>query len=62
MRGRRVGYITVISVRGLNGMRFALDGQLIAVLIFAASGGHLLFLPLLLTMPLGGVFGHRRRC
>jgi len=33
----------------------------IAALIFALSGGHLLFLPLLFLLPLGGLFGHRRR-
>ena len=42
------------------------DRQLIAGLIFAAvlfaiSGGHLLFLPLFFVLPLGGLFGHRRR-
>ncbi len=42
-------------------MRFALYGLLIAALIFALSGGHLLFLPLLFVLPLGGLFGHRRR-
>jgi hypothetical protein len=42
-------------------MRFALVGVLIAALIFAASGGHLLFLPLFFLLPLGGLFGHRRR-
>jgi hypothetical protein len=25
------------------------------------SGGHLLFLPLFFVLPLGGLFGHRRR-
>jgi hypothetical protein len=42
-------------------MRFALWGLLLAAIIFAASGGHLLFLPLLFVLPLGGLFGHRRR-
>ncbi len=42
-------------------MRFPLYGFLIAVLIFAVSGGHLRFLPLLFVLPLGGLFGHRRR-
>jgi hypothetical protein len=42
-------------------MRFALIGLLIAVAVFALSGGHLLFLPLLFVLPLGGLFGHRRR-
>lgn len=42
-------------------MRFALCGLLIAALIFVVSGGHLLFLPLFFVLPLGGLFGHRRR-
>jgi hypothetical protein len=41
-------------------MWVALVGLLIAVVIFAASGGHILFLPLLFLLPLGGLFGHRR--
>ena len=41
-------------------MHFALFGLLIAVIIFIASGGHILFLPLLFLLPLGGLFGHRR--
>jgi hypothetical protein len=36
-------------------------GLLIAVILFAATGGHVLFLPLLF-LPLGlFLFGHRRR-
>jgi hypothetical protein len=42
-------------------MRFALFGLIIAVLIFAISGGHVLFLPLFFLLPLGGLLGHRRR-
>jgi hypothetical protein len=42
-------------------MRFALGGILIAVAIFAISGGHMLFLPLLFLLPLGGFLGHRSR-
>jgi hypothetical protein len=42
-------------------MRFALLGLLLAAIIFAASGGHVIFLPLLILLPLGGLFGHRRR-
>ncbi len=42
-------------------MRFALFGLLIAVAVFALSGGHLLFLPLFFLLPLGGLFTHRRR-
>lgn len=42
-------------------MRFALWGLVIAVVVFLASGGHVVFLPLLFLLPLGGLFGHRRR-
>jgi hypothetical protein len=42
-------------------LRFALVGLLIAAIVFAASGGHLLLLPLFFVLPLGGLFGHRRR-
>ncbi|MCW3040771.1 MAG: hypothetical protein JWM31_2676 [Solirubrobacterales bacterium] len=42
-------------------MRFALIGLAVAVLLFAVSGGHLLFLPLFFVLPLGGLFGHRQR-
>ena len=42
-------------------MRFALIGLLIAAGIFAISGGNLLFLPLFFLLPIGGLFGHRRR-
>jgi hypothetical protein len=42
-------------------MPFALFGLLLAAIIFLASGGHLLFLPLFFVLPLGGLFGHRRR-
>jgi hypothetical protein len=42
-------------------MRFALLGLLLAALIFVISGGHVVFLPLLFLLPLGGLFGHRRR-
>jgi len=42
-------------------MRFALVGLLIAVIVFAVSGGHMLFLPLFFVFPLFGMFGHRRR-
>ncbi len=41
--------------------RFALFGLLIAAAVFIISGGHLLFLPLFFLLPLGGLFGHRRR-
>ena len=42
-------------------MRFALYGLLIAAAIFVISGGHVVFLPLFFLLPLGGLFGHRRR-
>lgn len=43
-------------------MRLLLLGLLVAVVIYAVSGGHVLFLPLLLLLPLGGgLFGRRRR-
>jgi hypothetical protein len=42
-------------------MRFALYGLVIAAVVFAVSGGHVLFLPLFFLLPLGGLFGHRRR-
>lgn len=42
-------------------MRFALVGLILAAAIFAVSGGHILFLPLLFVLPLGGLLGHRRR-
>ncbi len=41
-------------------MRFALFGLLLAAIIFAASGGHMLFLPLFFAFPLFGMAGHRR--
>ena len=42
-------------------MRFAVVGLVVAFLIFLISGGHILFLPLLFLLPLGGMFGHRQR-
>lgn len=42
-------------------MRFAAYGLLLAAVLFLISGGHLLFLPLFLVLPLGGMFGHHRR-
>jgi hypothetical protein len=42
-------------------MQFALFGLVIAVLVLLLSGGHLLFLPLLLLLPIGGMFGHHQR-
>ncbi|HEY2656858.1 MAG TPA: hypothetical protein VGI55_13785 [Solirubrobacteraceae bacterium] len=42
-------------------MRFLLYGLLFAALVFLISDGHLVFLPLFFLLPLGGLFGHRRR-
>jgi hypothetical protein len=42
-------------------MRFFLFGLLLALILFLATGGHLLFLPLFFVLPLGGLFGHRQR-
>ena len=42
-------------------MSFALFGLLLAAAIFLISGGHIVFLPLFFLLPLGGLFGHRRR-
>jgi hypothetical protein len=42
-------------------MRFAIFGLLLAAAIFLISGGHIVFLPLFFLLPLGGLFGHRRR-
>ena len=38
-----------------------LGGLAVAFLIFVISGGHIVFLPLILLFPLGGLFFHRRR-
>jgi hypothetical protein len=42
-------------------MRLLLFGLLIAAAIYLLSAGHILFLPLLLFIPLGGLFGRRNR-
>jgi hypothetical protein len=42
-------------------MRLFLWGLAIAVAIYLLSAGHVLFLPLLFFIPLGGMFGRRRR-
>jgi hypothetical protein len=40
---------------------FLLGGLAVAALVFAASGGHVLFLPFLFVLPLFGFgFGRRR--
>ena len=36
-------------------------GLAIAVLVYAVSGGHVFFLPLILLLPLGFFIGRRRR-
>jgi hypothetical protein len=36
-------------------------GLVVAVAVFLITGGHLLFLPLLFVIPLGGAFVRRRR-
>jgi hypothetical protein len=41
-------------------VRFALLGLLVAAILFIATGGHLLLLPLFFLFPLGGIFGRRR--
>jgi hypothetical protein len=33
----------------------------VAVVVYVASGGHVLFLPLILILPIGLLFGRRRR-
>lgn len=42
-------------------MRFFVFGLLLALVLFLASGGRLLFLPLFFVLPLGGLLGHRQR-
>jgi hypothetical protein len=37
------------------------SGLAIAVLVYAVSGGHVFFLPLILLLPLGLFIGRRRR-
>jgi hypothetical protein len=41
-------------------MRLFLLGLVVAVVVFAISGGHVVFLPLLFLLPLGGGLLHRR--
>jgi len=41
-------------------MRLILFGLLVALVVYALSGGHVLFLPLLFLLPLGGGLFHRR--
>ena len=37
-----------------------LGGLAVAVIVYVATGGHVIFLPLLLLIPLGLLFGRRR--
>jgi len=51
-----------LHAMGIRGaMRFFLWGIAIAVAIYLLSAGHILFLPLLFFLPLGGMLGGRRR-
>jgi hypothetical protein len=38
-----------------------LAGLAVGLLVYLISGGHVIFLPLLLVFPLGWAFGSRRR-
>lgn len=60
-RGNKPRCTSAAIERDSTAMRFALYGLVIAALVFLASGGHVLFLPLFVLLPLGGLFGHRRR-
>ena len=42
-------------------MRLLVGGLLLAAVVYLATGGHVLFLPLLLLLPLGLFGRHRRR-
>lgn len=46
--------------RGLMTLALVALGLVIAAVIWAASGGHAFILPLLLTLPFGGVVVRRR--
>jgi hypothetical protein len=37
-----------------------LGGLAVALIVYVATGGHVIFLPLLLLFPLGFFFGRRR--
>lgn len=41
-------------------MWFILAGLAIAAILFAVTGGHVIFLPLFFVLPLGGLLGSRR--
>jgi hypothetical protein len=38
-----------------------LGGLAVALIVYVVSGGHVIFLPLLLLLPLGLIFGRGRR-
>jgi hypothetical protein len=42
-------------------LAFLLAGLAIAALVYVVTGGHVLFLPLILLFPLGVFIGRRRR-
>jgi hypothetical protein len=42
-------------------MCFVLWGTVFAAVVFIASGGHVVFLPLFFILPLGGFLSQRRR-
>jgi hypothetical protein len=58
---RKVADGSGTPVSGGSLMRFAMYGLIFAALLFVISGGHIIFLPLFFLLPLGGMFGHRRR-
>ena len=49
------------SQREAQRMRLLLLGLAVAVVVYVATGGHVLFLPLLLILPFGWLFGGRHR-
>ena len=42
-------------------MRLLVAGLVLAAVVYLASNGHVLFLPVLLFLPLGFIGGRRRR-
>lgn len=42
-------------------IRALVVGAVVAAVIWVASGGHVLVLPLFFLLPLGGLFARRRR-
>ena len=43
------------------GLWLLLSGLAVAAIVFLVTGGHVVFLPLVLVFPLLGVWGGRRR-